>query len=106
MITPRSALSLAAAVVLALVMFPPAPPVSAQEDATPFGSISCSSNFGNSAELDKKYFHLAFATPAEIASLQKSKPAPSAAGSKFPSTEWMFTWLKKISARKTLKSQL
>jgi hypothetical protein len=61
--------------------------VVSQEEAMPFGTISCSSNFGNSAELDKKYFHLAAATPGEIVGLQKSKPALSAgrlAGGKFP----------------------
>jgi hypothetical protein len=85
--TPRSALLLAAAVALAVVIFPVASPAAAQEEATPFGAISCSSNFGNPVELDKKSFHLATAPAAEIASLQKSKPAisvrPSAAG-KFP----------------------
>jgi hypothetical protein len=85
--TPRSALLLAAAVALAVVIFPMASPVAAQEEATPFGAISCSSNFGNPVELDKKSFHLATAPAAEIASLQKSKSAismrPSAAG-KFP----------------------
>lgn len=79
MTTPRSPLFLAAAVALAIVMFPAAAPVLAQED-TPFGAISCSSNFGNPAELDKKYFHLAVAIPAEIASLEKSRPALSVAG--------------------------
>jgi hypothetical protein len=87
MMTPRSALFLAAAVALAMVMFPAASPVWAQEDTTPFGALSCSSNFGNSVELDKKYFHLAGVPPAEIVSLQKSKPALSVgpfAGGKFP----------------------
>jgi hypothetical protein len=85
--TPRSALLLAAAVALAIVIFPAAPAVSAQEDATPFGAISCSSNFGNSVQLDKKLFHLVAAPAAEIASLQNSKPALSvepAASGKFP----------------------
>ena len=85
--TPRSALFLAAAVALVIVMFPAAPAVSAQEDTTPFGALSCSSNFGNPPELDKKLFSLAAATPAEIISLQKSKPALSvgpSAGGKFP----------------------
>jgi hypothetical protein len=87
MMTPRSALFLAAAVALAMVMFPAASPVWAQEDTTPFGALSCSSNFGNSVELDKKSFPLAAVPPAEIVSLQKSKPALSAgpfAGGKFP----------------------
>jgi hypothetical protein len=85
--TPPSALRLVAAVAWAVVIFPVAPPVAAQEEATPFGAISCSSNFGNPVELDKKSFHLATAPAAEIASLQKSKPALSAgafAGGKFP----------------------
>lgn len=85
--TPRSALRLVAAVAWAVVIFPVAPPVAAQEEATPFGAISCSSNFGNPVELDKKSFHLATAPAAEIASLQKSKPALSAgafAGGQFP----------------------
>ncbi len=85
--TPRSALRHAAAVALAVAIFLVASPVAAQEEATPFGAISCSSNFGNPVELDKKYFQLATAPAAEIASLQKSKPAisvrPFAAG-KFP----------------------
>jgi hypothetical protein len=85
--TPRSALLLAAAVALAVVIFPAASPVTAQEDATPFGAISCSSNFGNPVQLDKKSFHLVAAPAAEIASLQKTQAAisvqPSAAG-KFP----------------------
>lgn len=85
--TPRSALLLAAAVALAVVIFPVASPVAAQEEATPFGAISCSSNFGNPVELDKKSFHLATAPATEIASLQTSKPAisvrPFTAG-KFP----------------------
>jgi hypothetical protein len=85
--TPRSALLLAAAVALALVIFPAAPPLTAQEDATSFGSISCSSNFGNPVQLDKNAFHLVAAPVAEIASLQESKPALSAeptASGKFP----------------------
>lgn len=85
--TPRSALLLAAAVALAIVIFPAAPPLAAQEDATPFGAISCSSDFGNPVLLDKKSFHLVVAPPAEIASLEKSKPALSSgpfAGGKFP----------------------
>ena len=85
--TPRSALLLAAAVALAMAVFPVASPVTAQEEATPFGAISCSSNFGNPVLLDKKLFHLVAAPAAEIASLQESKPAlsvePIAAG-KFP----------------------
>jgi hypothetical protein len=85
--TPRSALLLAAAVALAMVLFPAASPVAAQEDATPFGAISCSSNFGNSVLLDKKMFHFVVAPAAEIASLQKTNPAiptrPFVAG-KFP----------------------
>jgi len=85
--TPRSTLFLAAAVALATVMFPAASAVSAQEDTTPFGALSCSSNFGNPVLLDKKSFHLVEAPPSEIASLEKSKPALSAgpfAGGKFP----------------------
>src|SRR5580700_11352595 len=85
--TPRSALPLAAAVALAIVICPAAPPLTAQEGATPFGAISCSSNFGNSVLLDKELFHLVAAPAAEIASLQKTKPALSAgpfAGGKFP----------------------
>jgi hypothetical protein len=82
--TPRSALRLAAAVALAMAVFPAASPVTAQEQATPFGAISCSSNFGNPVLLDKKSFHLVAAPAAEIASLQKTKPAismrPFAAG--------------------------
>jgi hypothetical protein len=76
--TPRSALFLAAAVALPIVIFTGASPVAAQEEATPFGAISCSSNFGNPVQLDKKSFHLVAAPPAEISSLQKSKPALSA----------------------------
>jgi hypothetical protein len=85
--TPRSALLRAAAVGLAMLVFPTASPVTAQEEATPFGAISCSSNFGNSVLLDKELFHLVAAPAAEIASLQKTKPALSAgpfAGGKFP----------------------
>jgi hypothetical protein len=85
--TPRSALRLAAAVALAIVFLPAAAPVTAQEEATPFGAISCSSNFGNPVLLDKKLFQLVVAPAAEIASLQKTKPALSAgpfAGGKFP----------------------
>ena len=85
--TPRPALFLAAAVALAMVVFPAAAPVTAQQEATPFGAISCSSNFGNSVLLDKKLFHLVVAPAAEIASLRKSKPALSAgpfASGKFP----------------------
>ncbi len=85
--TPRSALFLAAAVALAMVVFPAAAPVTAQQEATPFGAISCSSNFGNSILLDKQLIHLVVAPAAEIASLRKSKPALSAgpfAGGKFP----------------------
>jgi hypothetical protein len=85
--TPPSALLLAAAVAWAMVVFPAASPVTAQEEATPFGAISCSSNFGNSVLLDKKLFHLVSAPAAEIASLQKTKPALSAghfAGGKLP----------------------
>jgi hypothetical protein len=85
--TPRSALLLAAAVALAMVVSPAASPVAAQDEATPFGAISCSSNFGNSVQLDKKSFHLVVAPGAEIASLKKAKPAFSAgpfAGGKFP----------------------
>jgi hypothetical protein len=85
--TPRSALLLAAAVALAMAVFPVAAPVTAQEEATPFGAISCSFNFGNPVLLDKKLFHLVAAPAAEIASLKESKPAlsvePIAAG-KFP----------------------
>src|SRR5271170_4498041 len=84
---PRSALFLAAAVALAIEIFPAAGPLAAQEDATPFGAISCWSNFGNPALLDKKLFHLVAAPAVEIADLQKSKPALSAgpfAGGKFP----------------------
>ena len=85
--TPRSALLLAAAVALAIAAFPAASPVTAQEEPTPFGAISCSSNFGNPVLLDKKLFHLVVASSAEIASLQKTKPALSAgpfAVGKFP----------------------
>ncbi len=85
--TPRSALPLAAAVALAIVVFPAVRPVAAQEDATSFGAISCSSNFGNPVQLDKRLFHLVAAPAAEIASLQKSKPALSVepiAAAKFP----------------------
>jgi hypothetical protein len=78
MTTPRSAVLLAAAVALAMAVFPAASPVAAQEEATPFGAISCSSNFGNPVQLDKKSFHLVAAPAAEIAGLQKSKPALSA----------------------------
>ncbi len=87
MITPRSALSLAAAAVVGASDVSRCTATShAQEDATPFGALSCSSNFGNPPELDKKLFSLAAATPAEIISLQKSKPALSvgpSAGGKF-----------------------
>jgi len=85
--TPRSALRLAAVVALAGVIFPVARPLAAQEEATPFGAISCSSNYGNSVLLDKKLFRLVVAPAAEIASLLKAKPALSAgsfAGGKFP----------------------
>jgi hypothetical protein len=94
MMTPRSALFLAAAVALGMVMFPGAARVSAQEDTTPFGVLSCSSDFGSSVELDKKSFPLAAVPPAAIVSPQKSKPALSAgpfAGGKFPTTKWRFT---------------
>jgi hypothetical protein len=53
---PRSAPFLAAAVALAIVIFSAARPLAAQKDATPFGAISCSSNFGNPVQLDKKAF--------------------------------------------------
>src|SRR5271156_656069 len=76
--TPRSALFLAAAVALAIGIFPAAGPLAAQEDATPFGAISCSSNFGSPVQLDKKSFHLVAAPPAEISNLHTSKPALSA----------------------------
>lgn len=85
--TPRSALRFAAAVALAIVIFLAARPLAAQEDATPFGALSCSSNFGNPVQLEKKSFHLVPAPAAEFARLQESKPALSAetiAGSKFP----------------------
>jgi|HubBroStandDraft_6_1064221.scaffolds.fasta_scaffold67441_2 hypothetical protein len=85
--TPRSALFLAAAVALAMAVFPAASSVTAQEEATPFGAISCSSNYGNPVLLDQKLFHLVPAPAAEIASLQKTKPALSAgpfAAGKFP----------------------
>jgi hypothetical protein len=96
--TPRYALFLAAAVALAMAVFPAASPVAAQEEATPFGAISCSSNFGSSVLLDKKLFHLVIAPGAEIANLQKTKPALSAgpfAGGKFPydSVE-IYLWAK------------
>ena len=42
--------------------------------AAPADEISCSSNFGNPVELDKKYMHLVPATADEIANIQKSKP--------------------------------
>jgi hypothetical protein len=76
--TPRSALLLAAALALAIAILVVAPPLTAQQDASSFGSISCSSNFGNSVQLDKKSFHLVPAPAAEIAPLQGSKPALSA----------------------------
>src|SRR5271154_6641120 len=85
--TPRSALFLAAAVALALAILAAPSPVSAQEGATPSNAISCSSNFGNPVQLDRKSFHLVAAPPAEISNLQKSKPALSAgpfAEGKFP----------------------
>jgi hypothetical protein len=85
--TPRSALFLAAAVALAIEMFPAASAATAQQDATPTNAISCSSNFGNPVQLDKKSFHLVATPPAEISSLQKSKPTLSAgpfAEGKFP----------------------
>jgi hypothetical protein len=72
---------------MAMAIFLTASPVTAQEEATPFGAISCSSNYGNPVLLDKKSFHLVPAPAAEIASLQKSKPALLAgpfAGGKFP----------------------
>jgi hypothetical protein len=75
--TPRSASPLAAVVALAIVIFP-VPLFAAQQDATPSNAISCSSNFGNPVQLEKKSFHLVAAPPAEISSLQKSKPALSA----------------------------
>lgn len=87
MTTPRSALFQPAAIALALGVFPAAAPVAAQEEATPFGAISCSSNYGHPALLDKKLIHLVVAPAAEIASLPKNKPALSAgpfAGGKFP----------------------
>jgi hypothetical protein len=85
--TPRSALFLAAAVALAMAVFPAASSVTAREEATPVGAISCSSNYGNPVLLDQKLFHLVVPPAAEIASLQKTKPALSAgtfAGAKFP----------------------
>jgi hypothetical protein len=42
--------------------------------AAPADEISCSSNFGNPVELDKKYMHVVQATADEIANVQKSKP--------------------------------
>jgi hypothetical protein len=75
--TPRSALLLAAAVALAIAIFPAAAPLAAQDDATSHGAISCSSNFGNPVRLDGKSFHVVGAPPAEISNLQKSKPALS-----------------------------
>ena len=48
--------------------------------------ISCSSNFGNPVQLDKKYLHLVPATVEEIATVQKSNPELSAgpfSGGKF-----------------------
>src|SRR5579863_150649 len=85
--TPRSALIVAAAVALAVEIFPAASAATAQQDATPSNAISCSSNFGNPVQLERKSFHLVAAPPAEISSLQKSKPALSAgpfAEGKFP----------------------
>jgi hypothetical protein len=85
--TPRSALLLASAVALAIEVFPAASAATAQQDATPSNAISCSSNFGNPVQLDKKAFHLVAAPAAEIGSLQESKPALSVepiAGGKFP----------------------
>jgi hypothetical protein len=76
--TPRSALFLAAAVALAIEIFPAASASTAQQDATRSNAISCSSNFGNPVELDRKSFHLVAAPPAEISNFQKSKPALSA----------------------------
>jgi hypothetical protein len=87
MMTPRPALFLAAVVGLAALNLLAVPRCAAQEPATPFGTIVCSSNFGNLVQLDEKSFHLVAAPPQEIARLQKSKPAltmgPSA-GAKFP----------------------
>jgi hypothetical protein len=83
---PRPAPLLTVAVALAMVIFPAGTPVRAQEEATRFGTISCSSNFGNPVELEKPPFQLVAAPAAEIAGLQKSKPALSAgpfAGGKF-----------------------
>jgi hypothetical protein len=77
----RSALFFAAAVAWAKVIFPAASAAMAQGDATPFGAVSCSSNFGDPVALDKQSFHLVAAPPAEISSLEKSKPALSAAPS-------------------------
>jgi hypothetical protein len=85
--TPRSALFLAAAVALRIAILTAASPVIAQEQVIPFGTISCSSNFGNPVLLDQKLFRLAAAPAAEVASLQKNRPALSAgpfAAGKFP----------------------
>jgi len=57
-----------------------APAAFAQDDgrAAPTDDISCSSNFGNPVELDKKHWSFVPATAEETASVQKSKPELSA----------------------------
>jgi hypothetical protein len=75
--TSRSALCIATLLTLSIAAaFPWAPPVAAQEvpSTAPADEISCSSNFGNPVQLEKKYLHLLPATPEEIAMVQKSKP--------------------------------
>jgi hypothetical protein len=85
--TPRLALFLAAAAALGVVNLLAAPVCAAQEETTSFGTIVCSSNYGNAVQIDNKSIHLVAASPEEIAKLQKSKPSLSiepSVGAKFP----------------------
>jgi hypothetical protein len=86
-----SQLALTRSVLLTLLtaaVFVCAPQAAAQDSpsAAPAEEISCSSNFGNPVQLDKKYWSFVPATTEEIASVQKSKPELSAgpfSGGKF-----------------------
>jgi hypothetical protein len=75
--TSRSALCKATLLTLSIAAaFPWTFPAEAQEvpSAAPADEISCSSNFGNPVELDRKYMHLVPALADEIAHVEKSKP--------------------------------
>jgi hypothetical protein len=79
--TRRSALSRSILLtLLAALGFAWAPRAFAQDTPNAEGTdeISCSSNFGNPVQLDKKYLHLVPTTAEEVASVQDSKPALSA----------------------------